>query len=70
MTIRERFERYTTEEIKAGIQKLESELKESSERMEAFKRERNLEFFKAEKEANEDIYNKLMDAEAALIGRA
>ena len=69
MTIKEKFAKYSTEEIIAGIQNLKVKIQESDDRLENYKSIGDYEFYKAEKDLNEDLFQKLMDAEAALAGR-
>lgn len=69
MTIKEKFAKYSTEEIIVGIQNLKVKIQESDDRLETYKSIRDYEFYKAEKDLNEDLFQKLMDAEAALAGR-
>lgn len=69
MTIRERFAKYSTEEIKAGIARLEKKLAESNKLLNEYRSERNLEMFRSESKTNEDLFMKLLDAQSALTGR-
>jgi hypothetical protein len=69
MTIRERFAKYTTEEIENGIASLKEKIADDVKFMEKCKAERDVEFYRVAKEMYERHTDMLMDAEAALIGR-
>ena len=69
MTIRERFAKYTNDELIAGIAKLEEKVARSKSFMEGFKAEGNVEMFKmAERSYNEDCAV-LLDVRCALDAR-
>ena len=66
LKMKERFAKYTNEEIMKGIRRLEAKIAENEEAMEYFKRENNVEFFNVAKEQYEENVQILMDAKYAL----
>ena len=69
MTIRERFAKYTTKELENGVARLTAKVAEAREIMEAFKAERNVEFYRIAEKNYEELGDMLLDAECALQGR-
>lgn len=69
MTIRERFAKYTTEELEKGIARLKEQVEEKERFMEEFKAERNLEMYEAARELRDTYFDTLVSAECALNGR-
>ena len=69
MTIRERFAKYTTEELKENIARVEKHCAENKASMENFKAERNVEFYNVAKSLYENDIAILMDAQCALDAR-
>lgn len=70
MTIKERFAKYSTEELKENIALVEKRAAENKAAMENFKSERNLEFFRAAKDLYDRDMDILLDAQCALEARA
>lgn len=69
MTIRERFAKYTNEELTAGIARLRNEVEMNQSFMDKFRAEGNVEMFKmAEKSYNESS-STLLDVMCALEAR-
>lgn len=69
MTIREKFAKYTTEEIRNGIAKLEAKANEEYEAMKHYKSIRDVEMFRVSEDLWEEYCEKLMDAKCALSAR-
>jgi hypothetical protein len=69
MTIRERFAKYTIEELSEALNHLEEKKAEASRMMDQFKAEKNVEFYKiAEKQFNETL-NTYLDVKCAYEAR-
>lgn len=69
MTIRERFAKYTTEELKENIARVEKRCAENKASMERFKAEKDVEFYNVAKSLYDADVNILMDAQCALAAR-
>lgn len=69
MTIKERFARYSNEELREGISMVEKRAAENKAAMERYKSERNLEFFRYAKELYDRDMEILLDAQCALDAR-
>ncbi len=69
MTIRERFAKYTTEELKENISRVEKRCAENKASMEHFKAERDIEFYNVTKSLYDADVAILMDAQCALAAR-
>ena len=69
MTIRERFEKYTIEEIKNGIELLKKKIADDEKCMKEFKEENDVEMFRIAKELHDRHFDSLLDAECALAAR-
>ena len=70
MTIKVRFAKYSTEELKENIALVEKRAAENKAAMENFKAERNLEFFRVAKDLYDRDMDILLDAQCALEARA
>ena len=70
MTIKERFAKYSSEELKENIALGEKRAAENKAAMENFKSERNLDFFRAAKDLYDRDMDILLDAQCALEARA
>ncbi len=70
MTIKERFAKYSSEELKENIALVEKRAAENKAAMENFKSERNLDFFRAAKDLYDRDMDILLDAQCALEARA
>ena len=69
MTLKERFAKYTTEELETRSKEMYEKLRESDERMHHFRRTHNAEFYQQEKEYNENLFLNLLDVDAVLATR-
>lgn len=69
MTIKERYAKYTIEEIKAGISKLQNKIADDEMHMEMAKKAKDIEAYKIAKTLHDNHYDLLMDAECALNSR-
>lgn len=69
MTIRERFAKYSTEELQNAMVKLEAKLEEIEARMESYKAGKNIEFYEIEKAQYEETFKTYHDVECAYLAR-
>ena len=69
MTIRERFAKYSTEELQNAMVKLEAKLEEIEARMESYKAGKNIEFYEIEKAQYEETLKTYNDVECAYLAR-
>lgn len=67
MTIKERFAKYTTEELIQAAKDLEASIKESKNSMKMFEASGNIELFKIAEFNVKYNYNVLIDVQAALV---
>lgn len=70
MTIKERFAKYTTEELIQAAKDLEASIKESKNSMKMFEASGNIELFKIAEFNVKYNYNILIDVQAALAARS
>lgn len=69
MTIKERFAKYSTEELKENIAMVTARAAENKAAMEKYRDERNLEFFRLAKDLYDRDMEILLDARCALDAR-
>lgn len=69
MTIKQRFENCTKEELKNGIKNIEDHIKQDEEFMEYFKNNNMTEFFNMTKESHDGLVERLIDTRCALALR-
>lgn len=70
MTIKERFAKYTTEELIQAAKDLEASIKESKNSMKKFEDYGDIELFKTAESNVKYNYNILIDVQAALAARS
>ena len=70
MTIKERFAKYSTEELKVALGFLEEKLKDANNRLNAYRNEGNKEFYDIENENVRSIEATILDVRCAYLARA